>query len=284
MSPIGRIFIVLNLILAAGFLAWASFSLATAENWKVRHGDLTTEMEDRVAELDNEISDLVVTRNKLTDDERSRREERDLVNTQLERAKSDLASLNREKEQLLGDLTAIRGTLKDFDDTIRQVTAAKDRATEQMQEMERERNSARSAQQSAETAQRDAEDAQRSAELLVADLQADRERLQDRLSMLETRMTTLAAVYGIDTSGLEQPDINASILDVRMDLAPGLVMLNVGEDQDVRRGYVFDVYNGNTYKGRVRVENVEASMCSATIVGTVDGSSIQRGDRASTHI
>ena len=36
MSPIGRIFIVLNLLLSAAFLGWASNALGTSQDWKTQ--------------------------------------------------------------------------------------------------------------------------------------------------------------------------------------------------------------------------------------------------------
>jgi hypothetical protein len=46
----------------------------------------------------------------------------------------------------------------------------------------------------------------------------------------------------------------------------------------------FQIYNGSRYKGFVRVENVHNDMCSALIMGQVEGASIGQGDSAATNL
>jgi len=81
-----------------------------------------------------------------------------------------------------------------------------------------------------------------------------------------------------------QPDIEAAVLDVRHDPPPGLVMLNVGKNVGVKRGYTFEIFNGSRYKGQVRVENVQDDISSALIIRAVPDASITQGDSASTHL
>ena len=63
----------------------------------------------------------------------------------------------------------------------------------------------------------------------------------------------------------------------------GLVALNVGSAAGVKRGMTFEIFNGRTYKGQVRVENVHENMCSALIVGTPTAA-IGQGDSAATNL
>ena len=67
-------------------------------------------------------------------------------------------------------------------------------------------------------------------------------------------------------------------------IQPGLVSINKGSNDGVLRGFVFDIYNGAQYKGRVRVETVQGDMCTAVILKTYEGRSIEQGDNAATHI
>ena len=66
--------------------------------------------------------------------------------------------------------------------------------------------------------------------------------------------------------------------------SPGLVMLNVGADNNVQRGFTFEIYRGSTYKGKVRVENVQGKYCSAVIIDSRPGTTIAQGDRAATNL
>ena len=53
--------------------------------------------------------------------------------------------------------------------------------------------------------------------------------------------------------------IEASVLAARFDLEPGLVMLNVGSSDAVKRGYAFHIYGDGQYKGQVKAESVQES-------------------------
>lgn len=285
MSPIGRIFIVLNLALAAAFLGWASNALATNQKWKDQHDSmLVAKAEEIKAKLD-EISGLTTKLGQTEEEGRTRREERDSLQTQLEAANSRLAEAQRENDAMQANLTKISATLNDYNDTISQLNTEKDRAVQRSQEMERERDQAVATATDAEQARRDAADAKTQADTSIADLQAERTTLQEQLSRVETQLQVLVNTTGVAYDEiLAQPDINAAVLDVRHDLPPGLVMLNVGANQNVKRGYTFEIFNGRQYKGQVRVENVQDDVSSALIIRAVPGTTIAQGDRASTHL
>ena len=76
--------------------------------------------------------------------------------------------------------------------------------------------------------------------------------------------------------------INGRVLQVNFDLKPGLVALNVGAEAGVTRGMTFQIYSGSTWKGQVRVENVQPGMSSALILDMKQGETINQGDSAAT--
>ena len=80
------------------------------------------------------------------------------------------------------------------------------------------------------------------------------------------------------------PLIEGAVLQTEYSIAPGLVALNVGSGNGVQRGFTFDIYSGNAYKGQVRVESVRPGMCTALIVRTVTGQAIAQGDSATTRL
>ena len=57
MSPIGKIFVILNLFLAAAFLGWASSALATNQNYKSQLETLTLETDADIARLEGQVSE-----------------------------------------------------------------------------------------------------------------------------------------------------------------------------------------------------------------------------------
>ena len=80
------------------------------------------------------------------------------------------------------------------------------------------------------------------------------------------------------------PLINGVVIEALYDVEPGLVAINKGTADNVKRGYTFDIYNGADYKGRVRVENVRENSCTAIVTQPVDGKRIGQGDKAATRL
>ena len=102
---------------------------------------------------------------------------------------------------------------------------------------------------------------------------------------LDDATTTIAMVVeatGFDLSrGVGAPQIDGAVLQYRADQK--LVHINRGTNNKVKRGYIFDIYSGDTYKGQARVEVVNPDTCTAVLVATT-GSAIAQGDLVSTQI
>lgn len=285
MSPIGRIFIVLNLILSAFFLGWASTALSTTEDWKQKHADEVQAHADAVAAKDTEISDLQQDNNNLSEAQRTFREARDQVQTLADNLQTQLEAEKRRNDTMQGELTKIQATLGDYNTTIATLSGDKDRAVQRANDAENARDDAVQAQQDAEMGQRDAEEALAAANTQIGDLLASNVSLEDSVSSLNTRLMVLAEVTNTNLDDImAQPQIEGAVLDVRYDLSPGLVMLNVGSDNEVQRGFTFEIFRGSTYKGKVRVENVQGKFCSAVIIDAKAGTTIAQGDRAATNL
>ncbi|MEW6072716.1 MAG: hypothetical protein AB1726_09020 [Planctomycetota bacterium] len=283
MSPIGRIFIVLNLVLAAAFLGWAANALATTDNYRSQLDAKTAEFAELKRTKEDEISKLTTEMRAFENDGRTFREQRDGLQQQANLLETQLGEAKRDNEQMRADLTAIRSTLNDYNTTIQALNAQKDEAVAARREAEGQRDEAVAQAQEAQQLQRDAQDAQRTAEQQIADLEGERTDLRDQVSRLDTHLAMVLEKTGLTMQEvLTPPKIDAQVLSVRLDVAPGLVMLNVGAKQDVKRGYTFEIWRGGIYKGQVRVEDVQEDVCAALVLNAVSGTEITQGDRAST--
>ena len=283
MSAIGRIFIVLNLILAAAFLGWASQAKGSIEDYKTKFDDEKAARAEEAKAADAASSKLRIEVSDLKDEARTANGARDTavaLSTNLQGQNDDAQSKNA---GLQGRLDEIAATLGDYNDTISQLVQEKDNAVQRANDAERARDDANEAAQGAEMARRDADEAQNAANTQIAALTEANGALQDEVSSLNTQIQTIVAVTGIDVTQIAAvAPIDAAVLEARYDIEPGLVMLNVGNEAGVKRGYTFHVYRGGQYKGQVRVENVQANYCSAVIIGTQEGRTISQGDSAST--
>ena len=107
--------------------------------------------------------------------------------------------------------------------------------------------------------------------------------LNDELGTANNRLDAVAAMTGINIADvMDVPPLNKDVIAVNMDLAPGFVSINAGSGDGVRRGMVFQIYRGATYKGEVRVESVTEGACAAVVTTSVDGTQIMTGDSATT--
>jgi DNA repair exonuclease SbcCD ATPase subunit len=279
MSPIGKIFIVLNLILSAGFLGWASNALKKTEEFQKAADALKVEHAAAIAAKEAELSALQVSLNGVTEQQRKHREERDTIQTEADRLKTQIEEFKRANDTMQGNLTKIQSTLGDYNSSITQLSQQKDAAIERAHEAERARDAALAEKDAAILAQRDAEEATGNANTRIGDLEGEKLALAEQVDQLNTRLEVVMRQTGIPAKDVfAQPSIEALVLDVKKDLK--LVILNKGKKDEVKPGYVFDIYRGSQYKGQVRITDVQDGMSSGLILN--EKNAIGRGDSATT--
>lgn len=285
MSSIGRIFIVLNLFASALFLGWAVKALKTEENYRIKIQQDYGTAQDRVKTLDAQVADLSAKFQLADGSVKRLTAERDAERERAEGLNNQLTDAKRSEQQLKAEMTEVRESLKDYNTQLESLMASKDRAVEEARTAEREREEAKAAAAEAELAMRDAQDLARQQEARAAELESSLASTQSELSSRQSEIETIVAQTGIKLGDFTAvPQIDAAILDAKLDVNPGLVILNVGSDQKVARGMTFDVYRGGTYKGRVRIENVQPKQASALVIQPVKGQKIAQGDSATTRI
>ena len=282
MSAIGRIFVILNLVLAAAFVGWAATSLAKGSDWMKKYDDEHVAHEATKAELQKQLDDRQATLNNERTQKDKFREERDGFQAERDRLTKDLEEARRANDQLRGDVSKIQETLGAYNSTIAQITAAKDAAVQKQMDLTSERDAAKAESEKAMLAQRDAQDGLKTAQAQIADLERNVTSAKEDISHKEA-IIAQAMNNGFTPGTNPAPPINGRVLQVSGgDLNPGLVMLNVGSEQGVKKGFTFQIYSGSTWKGQVRVEGVQPNMCSAVILDLQKGQKIAQGDQAAT--
>lgn len=285
MSPIGRIFSVLNLILAALFLSWASNNLATSHEYKKQledanaaHEKVVDELNGRITLQTGEIDNLKT----LLEDQRDKASSAEDAKRRIEIEKSELTQQN---QQLSATNDKNATTISDFESHIGALESAKDQAVAAQHDAENQRDEALAGEQEAKTNEEEVK--QENARLLdqIADLEKDKNTLEAQVAKLDVELQTLIDVTGVNVKDvLAQKLIKGAVLQVNNSIAPGLVALNVGSIDEVKRGYTFEIFNGGQYKGQIRIENVRENMCTGLITKLYDGQSIQQGDQAATRL
>lgn len=285
MSPIGRIFIVLNLILAALFLSWAAHNVATSHDYKGKYDAEVADHATTKSDLEGQLSKVRADLDTKSTEADTFRSERDDAQLAVDRVEGENQSLKRQVADATQANEKNTSTLSDLESTLGRIETAKDEAVAARREAENERDDALASSQEANTRSEQLEAQNSALSNQITDLQSTIVAMQTEVDHLDTQLATLVDVTGVSMKDITaQENISASVLQAHYDIKPGLVALNVGSNQGVKRGYTFEVYAGANYKGQIRVENVREDMCTALILRMEQGETIQAGDKAATRL
>jgi len=285
MSPIARVFSVLNLILAASFLAWASTTLAHSQDYKRKYEDEQQAHQTTETDKNTQISELETLRDSARNEAETLRSERDGHEERANRLEGDLGQSRSDLSETQANTQRLTNTVDAIQENNRQLQGDKDRAVEARHEAEGAKESSEEAQQEAESNYVDAQGEIESLNNTVSDKEAEIVALNRTISELETQLTTVVEITGVSFDQITaQPAIDATVVKARYDISPGLIALNRGSDAAVKVGYTFHIYNGSQYKGEVRVVNVRPDMCTALVSTPVPDIQIGQGDKAATRL
>lgn len=282
MSPIGRTFVAINFALSAAFLGFASNNLSTAQKYRGQFEDVTAELASSKTSMQAEIDQITADRNAANDLRNNIRSEKDALEEKNTALKLNLATATDELNELKSDMGNISSSIGDLSSSLDDMKSQVAQANEARAEAINARRDAENARDAAVAAKEKADDRSNG---LSADLaQAERDLTATR-GNLEDANTTIAMVveatnYDL-TRGVGAPQIDGAVLQYRADQK--LVHINRGTNNKVKRGHIFDIYSGDTYKGQARVEVVNPDTCTAVLVATT-GSAIAQGDLVSTQI
>jgi hypothetical protein len=285
MSPIAKLFTVINVVLAGVFLGWAANSLSKADSWKKLHDDLKTKSTAMEAALGAEKSTLLAEKQQLEAARVALVAERDDRASEVERLKGQVSDEERKNNEMRGDVAKFAASIDNITAQNKQLADARDTAQQAARDAEKAKEDAVTAQTAAEAKASDLETSLHTAEGSVADLEKTNTSLKKELDSVTTNFESLAAFTKTSIKDFQaMPQIEGRVLDVAMNVKPGLIAINKGSADGVKPGYTFEVYDGKTYKGQVRVEYVHENVCSALVLRSVDGQQIRQGDQASTRL
>ena len=212
MSPIARIFSILNLVLAASFLAWASTTLAHSQDYKRQYEKEVAAHESTTTEMNDQISEITASRDQARTEAASHLVERDTATERADRLDGDLDQVRSDLSESQSNTQRLTNSVDAIQENNRQLQGDKDRAVESRHEAERSKESAEDAQQEAES---DFVDAQGEIENLnntLSDRDADIVALNRTISELETQLTTVVELTGVSFDQITaQPAIEAAL-------------------------------------------------------------------------
>lgn len=284
MSPIGRLFIILNLVLAAAFIAFAGFYLKNQTSYKqqleeaVAAADAKAKgLEEQIASLNTQIqsqsTDLTTKTSVVANQKVQLKalEEADTDN------KSKLARLTAKLEGIEGSMGNISTALDNSTARIESLTKDWVAANEAKMKAVGARDSIQNKLNAVEAS---LEKANSKVESLVADLNdmaSEKKELETQIAVVKARIPSLAAI--LDNA---QPVVDGTIMNVTPALKT--VAISLGENSGVTRGMSFSIHDGTTYKGEIRVTEVSDNVAFGRIENAVPNQTINKGDKATTRL
>jgi hypothetical protein len=283
MSPIGRVFIVLNLVLAALFLGWAGFYLQLETSNLKLLGDERTSHSETKTSKDAEIA-------RLTTENGTLKSNLAVANEQNTQKAATIASKEAENADLKGrltnvetKLTAIAGATSTVATQLETQNAANKDLTTKFLAADKERNDALDAKVDAEARLAAAELEFKKAEEKVAALSDEVRKKSDETRLLAAwKENVLRKIPGAGDNLAAAPAIDGQVLAVNASL--GLATISVGEgNAEVKPGYLFAVHDGRDYKGDIEITDVSERNAFGRIK-PVRGKTINVGDKATTRL
>ncbi|MEY2716429.1 MAG: hypothetical protein RIT24_2772 [Planctomycetota bacterium] len=279
MSPIGRVFIVLNLALAGTFVGFAGTHLQKQFNWKQQAETLQTQLDaakkEHTSEVERLRSELSIMTNGKTTMERElgqTRNERDNAKDEVKRLETTNASMDADLKKLASEIGGIKSNADAAFSQAREAYQASMAAAKEKDEAVRTKDTAvaenrdlknKVAELNETISQKDGQLAEASAE-------------KNRLNLL----VDVAKAKGF-LEGMAVPALAGTVSSVTGNLCTILVD---PADEFAKVGYSFAIYDSSGYKGEAKVTSVDTERRAAFCRLEIKNGEIKTGDKASTHL
>jgi hypothetical protein len=288
MSLLGRIFIVIVTVLSLVYLGAQATLSYHENNWRQAWERSRAHHRQVVEGKNAQIQSLTGTK---TDLER-KRDELDARVTQLkdlvkavddERQEqvAEIQRINNKNDELSSGLRVANENLKAKDDEIRNERDTNTRLRDEKDEAIRNMELAQS-QVARLLAQKVALEKDLG-EIRIEYADAKQKALDLQMVIEEAERQGLPVRQVVVGSPPMKP-INGLVAGIDESTSPATVLLTVGRDQGVERGYRFTIYRGDEFIGKVVVSKLMADSSGCRVLFMNPGKSIRSGDSAATRL
>jgi uncharacterized protein YeeX (DUF496 family) len=283
MSQLARMFVVLNFLLAAGFLYAAAMFLGLNKEWKVKHEALETTRKREADELGKQIKDQKDRIDLLTRESQTLKEEGSGL-------KATSAQMKQANEKAEADKKAQEAALAKEQGNVQSAQANLQRANDELSKRTEEATKLRTDAATAQAAERKANEELekaksdiRNRDNTIAELEKTKTDMTAKIDELEI-VKKIAQDSKVDLSQImtAAPIADAKVIGYDADMK--LVQVNAGSAQKVARGTTLDIVRGASYIGRIKIDQVYPNSAAGTLFIAAPGQTVQVGDRATNTI
>jgi uncharacterized protein (DUF342 family) len=282
MSSIGKVFVIVNLVLAVFVLGAAGALLKRTDVTTQQARDAQASLQTAKADLDQARSDFAERERALTADKSKLQQEKDSADVERQTAENRAVKLEADNQQLRDDVSKINGSLQAFQSSFSTTEQRVQELTEANSQLRQQMMDAKELANTAEKTRGDAEKLAQDSERKLGDLQMELDKAKGDLSTAN-KLVEVAKAAGVDVKNvMAMPRIDAQVAEV--DEQYGFVVLDKGKKDNVERGFTFDVHRDGEYLGRVKVDVTYDNYSTARIELKAPNAKMARFDKASTHL
>jgi uncharacterized protein (DUF3084 family) len=283
MSQLARMFVVLNFLLAAGFLYAAAMFLGINHEWKKKHDTMNKDLTQAREDARKREKDLQTRVEELTRESSTLKEDNAGTKATAARLTEANATAEKDKKTKEADFTKEQANLASANENLKRANEELAKRTEEANKLRTDAATAQAAERKANEELEKAKTEIRNRDNSIAELEKGKTEMTGKIEELEI-VKKIAIDNGVDITNLlaKAPISNAQVIGV--DMGMKLVQVNAGTAQKVARGTTLDIVRGSSYIGRIKIDQVYPNSAAGTLYIAAPGQTVQVGDRATNTI
>jgi len=282
MSALGKVFLVINLVLALIFLGTSATLFSTRGSWREMAEKTKADMEAKAAKFTEEANGLKAAQDKLSEDLRAMQTHNVKLMTDASSLRQETSRLTNVAADLKTETVRLTSLLTEKEGNVKQLGGQVSKLQDQVTDLTEKAKNAMSDREKAVTDRDRMALELDSTQTELHKSRTELEKLKRDHEALLAWQKAVEAQYGITLGPELIPKIDGKIFAVKRD--QNLVVLTVGRDDKVQEGYPFFVSRGSEYIGKVQVIEILGDISGARIVYMVPGKEIREGDDVTTRL
>jgi len=281
MTFVGKVLVVVQLVLAICFMAFAGAVFTAETNWREKSKQLQADVEKARGDANTAVQQQQQRETELTAQLQALEQKVALVDGQLKQASDELS---RTTQELQDARTAV-------DRQTAVANLSQEQATFRQEETQRQRERNQRLQEQINellAKVREHEDALFARDLTIEAMQERQEGVIEQMS--NYRQILLANNMSLNPEDYENlldkmeppPTVTGQVINTRISETSGVefVLISLGQDDGFEKGHELSVYRGNDYLGKIKLTSVYPDKAVGTVIPSsrLRNGQIQKGD------
>lgn len=284
MTFVGKILVVVQLVLAVCFMAFAGAVYTAETTWRAKADEFDKQRQQAQSEASNAAQELQQTKTELTGQITALEDRVKLLDNDV---KQSTDQLRRTELELQEARTAV-----DRQTTVANLAEEQAKFRQEETLRQRERNERLQSQINDLLGQvRQYEDTLFAKNLSIESMEARQQEMIDKLATY--RQIMIARDISLDPRDHQDlvaaeppPPVTGRVLETRVSDTSGVefVKISLGSDDGFLEGHELYIYRGDQYLGKMKLTNIYPDQSVGTVVQRVRNGTIQEGDNVTTKL